>query len=776
MENMMLGERYQLIEKVGEGGMAVVYKAMDIKLNRAVALKILKENFKENDAIIKKFQAEARAVAMLSNPNIVNVLDVGTEDGINYIVMEFVKGKTLKEIIVENKKLPVDVSIRIAIKVSTALECAHKANIIHRDIKPHNILVTADGTVKVTDFGIAKSMDSSTLAHTNTIIGSAHYFSPEQAKGGYMDYKTDIYSLGVVMYEMLTGKIPFEGDTAVTVALKHIQEKPVPPIELNSNIPKSLNDLVLKCLAKDPASRYQTARELTLDLDKIKENPDVALGATPNSNDYTRVIEPVSMDETMILDKHEDLDATNANMNVGDPVLADIYEDEDYDDDDDDYNSYADERESKQNYVSNKEKSKKGFVIALIVVVAIVIAGGVYLGVSMANSGNKPNKNTSQEQNKVITVPNLATLTETQAIAQLKQANIPYTIDVEASSDVPKGSVIKTDPAYGTTLTEGQKITLYISTGTKEVEKVQIPNIIGMTLDNAKSTLSQLGLVIQTSQGYSNTVAKGEIISIDPSVGSEIEKGSTVNLVVSQGVQEVSVPNVVGMSLAQAKQAIQGAGFVVGNVTQEHSDSVANGNVISTSPSGTTSKGATVNIVVSSGKEVQMVAVPNVEQKSVQDATAALEGAGLKVSAVKGLEAPDASKNGVVYQQNPGSGYQVKAGSTITITYYADAKPAPETTPNNNNNNNSGANSNSGTNSNNNGGNSSNGQNKPTTSNDVNVPNVVGQTVGNAIKTLKAAGLVPYANTNDNSAIVKSQTWVAGRPAPKGSSINISTK
>ncbi|MGL5766197.1 MAG: protein kinase domain-containing protein, partial [Sarcina sp.] len=229
MENMMLGERYQLIEKVGEGGMAVVYKAMDIKLNRAVALKILKENFKENDAIIKKFQAEARAVAMLSNPNIVNVLDVGTEDGINYIVMEFVKGKTLKEIIVENKKLPVDVSIRIAIKVSTALECAHKANIIHRDIKPHNILVTADGTVKVTDFGIAKSMDSSTLAHTNTIIGSAHYFSPEQAKGGYMDYKTDIYSLGVVMYEMLTGKIPFEGDTAVTVALKHIQEKPVPP-------------------------------------------------------------------------------------------------------------------------------------------------------------------------------------------------------------------------------------------------------------------------------------------------------------------------------------------------------------------------------------------------------------------------------------------------------------------------------------------------------------------------------------------------------------------
>ncbi|MGL5764246.1 MAG: PASTA domain-containing protein, partial [Sarcina sp.] len=526
-------------------------------------------------------------------------------------------------------------------------------------------------------------------------------------------------------------------------------------------------------------NRYQTARELTMDLDKIKENPDVTLGATPNENDYTRVIQPASMDETMILNKHEDLDTTSANLNVGDPVLADIYEDEDYDDDED-YDGYSDDRETKQNYVANKEKSKKGFVIAIIVVVAIVIGGGVYLGVSMANSGNKPNKNTSQEQNKVITVPNLAMLTQQQAINQLKADNIKYKVEETTSNEVEKGLVIKTDPAYGTTLTQGEEITLYVSSGTKEVEKVQIPNIIGMTVENAKATLTDLGLTVTTSQSYSDTIKNGEVMSIDPSVGSEIAKDSTVNLVVSQGPQQVNVPNVAGMTLDQAKQAIQQAGLVVGTVTQQHSDSVANGNVISVSPTGATPKGSTINITVSSGKEIQMVAVPNVEQKSLQDATAALQGAGLNVNAVKGLEAPDASKNGLVYQQNPGASYQVKAGATITITYYANAKPAPVPEPNPNPNPNNGGNSsgnNSGNNAGtNNGGNSSNTQNKPANSNEVNVPNVVGETVGNAIKTLKAAGLVPYANTNDNSAIVKSQTWVAGRPAPKGSAINISTK
>lgn len=646
MEYKVLGERYKLLNKVGEGGMAVVYKATDLKLNRSVAVKILKDSFKENDEIIGKFKREAMALANLSNANIVNVLDVGTQDGINYIVMEFIEGKTLKEIIVEKGNMPVEVAVRIALKVSTALECAHKNNIIHRDIKPHNILVTADGTVKVTDFGIAKSMDSSTIAHTNTIMGSAHYFSPEQAKGGYIDYRTDIYSLGIVMYEMLVGKVPFEGDSPVTVALKHIQEKVVSPKEINPSIPDNINNVILKCLEKDPIKRYQTVKELTADLDKIRENPNIVIGNNSVEDDYTKIIPPINMDETTILQKPVNVDETtilqkpegvneaidNNNLNQT------LYEPYDYDEDEDE-DEYEERHDSTQEISSSKPTKKVGKSIAYVIVAILIVVIGAFAGVFLANR-NAGNANAK------VAVPNIVSMNMNNGIEKLKESNLAYEELIENNS-APKGTIFKTEPSANEVVPKGTVIKVYISGGE---QKVKIPNIAGMSVDVAKETLADIGLNVgDVQQQYSDSVPSGEIIGTNPTAGTELTPGTNVNIIVSQG------------------------------------------------------------------PEVKMVSIPNVTGLSVSDATAKLQAAGLKINAVKGNAAPSADKNGVVYEQNPGS-YTVSQGTTITITYYGDYV-APVTPPanNNNNNNNNGNNNNDNNNNNNNNNNNSGSEVTPPT-------------------------------------------------------------
>ena len=292
----VLGNRYELIEKIGEGGMAIVYKARDNKLNRLVAVKILKKEFANNKDISDKFKKEATALANFSDANIVNILDVGHEEegNIDYFVMEYVSGKTLKELIVENGKLNYTVSIGIATQIAKALECAHKNNIIHRDVKPQNILVTESGMVKVTDFGIAKSSTSATITNTTTIMGSAHYLSPEQAKGTFIDLRSDIYSLGIVLYEMVTGILPFDAESPVTIALKHIQSEPIDPKKYAPSIPDGLNNLIIKCMSKEPINRYQNCRELINDLQKIKENPNTSINAKMKyDDDRTIIMEPI---------------------------------------------------------------------------------------------------------------------------------------------------------------------------------------------------------------------------------------------------------------------------------------------------------------------------------------------------------------------------------------------------------------------------------------------------------------------------------------------------
>lgn len=297
MIGKMLGNRYELLEKIGEGGMAEVYKAKCHSLNRFVAVKILKAEYSSDKDFVEKFKREATAAASLSDNNIVTIYDVGTEDGINYIVMEYVKGKTLKDIIREKRRLSNEETVEVAIQIAKALSCAHKNNIIHRDIKPHNIMVTEDGMVKVTDFGIAKASNSVTITNTSKVLGSAHYFSPEQAKGSYVDFRTDIYSLGIVIYEMITGRVPFNADSPVSVALKHIQETPVPPKDINSSIPNSLNNLILKAIEKEPIKRYQSIKEMLSDLEKIKNDWNYNIPITTFDNDETRVMDPVNIED-----------------------------------------------------------------------------------------------------------------------------------------------------------------------------------------------------------------------------------------------------------------------------------------------------------------------------------------------------------------------------------------------------------------------------------------------------------------------------------------------
>lgn len=591
MIGKILGNRYELLERVGEGGMSFVYKAKCRKLNRFVAVKILKDEFVNNEEVVKKFKQEATAIANLSNPNVVNVLDVGTQDDKNYIVMEYIEGRTLKDIINEKGALPYEVAINIAIKVGKALECAHKNGIIHRDVKPQNILVTDEGVVKVTDFGIAKSMDSSTIAHTNSVMGSAHYFSPEQAKGTYTDYRTDLYSLGIVLYEMVTGVVPFNGDSPVTVAVKHIQEKAIPPKNINVSIPNSLNDLILKAMEKDAVNRYQTAREMINDLEKIKNNPDIVISSKSSEEEeqFTRVMSPVNI----------------SDLNDINPINK--FEEDDYEEDeeDDDY-----EEEEKSSF-GRKEK----------------------------NLEDQNRRNLNQSKNRK------------------KKNSIPLII-------------------IGTILV----IVVGISLGYLGMKKfaensnnISIPNVVGAKADDAKAQLESLGLKVLEVTEESDQ-EKGLVLNINPSPSTEVKKGSEVKLTISGGVSQVKVPNFEGMNLDSVRDTLSTIDLKLGNVTYEYNNNVARGQVITQKPYADTEveKDSSVNVVISKGAEIKVSKVPELSGSTLDQAKSKLESLNFKVNVVKGDPAKNDEDVGKVYKQDPAPGYEVKEGTTVTITYYGD--------------------------------------------------------------------------------------------------------
>lgn len=529
MIGTMLGNRYEPLEKIGEGGMAVVYKAKDHLLNRNVAVKVLKEQFSSDKEFVEKFKREATAAASLSDNNIVNIYDVGTQDDINYIVMEYVSGKTLKQIIKEEVRIPPERSVEIAIQIAKALKCAHKNNIIHRDIKPHNILVTEDGIVKVTDFGIAKASNSVTITNSNKIMGSAHYFSPEQARGSFVDFRTDIYSMGIVMYEMVTGRVPYDAESPVSIALKHIQEPVVPPIKLNENVPESLNKLILKAVEKEPIKRYQTMEDMLVDLKKIENNQKLNLIEDDLNDDMTRIMDPVDVNDN--------------------------YKDEEgYSD-----NDYEGEPEDKKNKPTLDPKKKKTIlIIALFVLVTVIGAVSGYFAFNR----------TSAE----VAVPNIIGMKQAEAKKLVESKKLNFVVGAKEKSDKPEGTVLECFPKVGTKVKANSDVRVIISGGT---DTMGVPNVVGIDLSTAKSIITSSGLDVgDISYKYSDTVSQGQVISQDPEADSKVKDGSKVNLVVSKGPEAkyVTVPDVSGKSISEARAIMQNAGLRVAENPVETSD------------------------------------------------------------------------------------------------------------------------------------------------------------------------------------------------------------
>lgn len=557
LEGKILGNRYEIIEKIGNGGMATVYKSKDRVLNRYVAVKILRDEFTTDEEFIKRFRIEAQSAASLTHPNIVSIFDVGNEGNLYYIVMELIKGKTLKEIITEeNGPLPWKWSLNVVTQIASALETAHKNNIVHRDIKPHNIIITEDGIAKVTDFGIAKAVSNSTITAFGTTIGSVHYFSPEHARGGYTDAKSDLYSLGVVMYEMLTGKVPFDADTPVSVALKHMQEKPVEPKELNENIPQVVNDIIMKAMQKDINLRYQSATEMVKDLNTALKNPDenfVHIG-----NNAGAATQRISTQEIAEAERR----ANERN------------------------NKEKEKKTSKFKEFIKKHKVASGILGAILL---FFIAFGTTIGiVELAN----PNE---------VKLPNLVNKTEEEAEQILKELKLKLIVKSEEyDENIEKGKIISQDPTYqeNYTIKEHSEISVIISKGT---EKVDIPNVVGKTRQEAEKALKDAGLVPEIIEENDEKVEAGIVLSQDPEDGENVNKGSKVKLVVSKGsaIVKVEVPSLIGKNEQEAKALLEEAGLKA-NIINDEDESKNDGVVLRQSKEAGTQvqEGTTITITV----------------------------------------------------------------------------------------------------------------------------------------------------------------------------------
>lgn len=547
----IVGNRYEILEEVGLGGMATVFKAKDHVLNRLVAVKVLKDEFTTDTEFVKRFNTEAQAAASLSHPNIVSIFDVGHEEENNlyYIVMELIQGKTLKEIINSEGKLTWKWAVNIAMQIASALEIAHKNGIVHRDIKPHNIIITEDGIAKVTDFGIAKAVSNSTITAFGTTIGSVHYFSPEQAKGGYTDAKSDLYSLGVVMYEMLTGKVPFDADTPVSVALKHMQEEAKEPIELNEEIPTAINQIVVKAMQKEPTARYQSATEMLHDLSQALKDPDGDFVIIENKDGgYTRVMQAITEDK----------------LNNGKKEQV--------------------QTKTKTNFFTEHPKTK----IAIIILGLILLFVVVFLITKIAIDGGISKK---------VNMPNLVGKTREEAQTMADNLDLRLEIEEIASSEVEAGKVISQDPEYKEEkIKAGSVIKIKVSKGP---ETTELPKLEGMQIEDARKTAEELGITLKEETENSDKVEAGYIIKQDTAVGTLVKSGDTVTVHVSAGVEKVKVPTVIGMDEGTAIATLKNAGLNP-TVKYESNEEKENGKVISQSidENTETAKNSNIEIVV----------------------------------------------------------------------------------------------------------------------------------------------------------------------------------
>lgn len=627
---VIVGDRYEIVSKVGSGGMADVYKAKDHKLNRFVAMKVMKPEFSSDTNFISKFQREAQAAAGLAHPNVVNVFDVGEDQGVNYIVMELVEGITLKEYISKKGKLTVKEATSIAIQVAMGLEAAHNRNIVHRDIKPQNIIISTDGKVKVTDFGIARAASSNTIS-TNA-MGSVHYSSPEQVRGGYSDYKSDIYSLGITMYEMVTGMVPFDGDTTVAIAIKHLQEEMIPPSEISPDLPHSLEEIIMKCTQKSPDRRYSTLAELINDLKHSLIDPNGNfVNLTPLSNHaQTVVISPSEMEQI----KRGAVSSAPQTETFQEDSY-DSYGNTDYDDSDD-YDSeddYDEEDDKGGKGISSKlEKAMTigglvvGAIIICILVYTIASATGLLKFGSGTSNKNKADTETtsntdeSDETTGQIEVPDLTKKTPEEAQKALNELQLGYKNGGEEASDtVEEGLICRQDVEAGSKVSEHTLITCYISSGTQEIE---MPDVTDKTQTEAEAMLKELGLKTTVQKANSSTITIGNVVSTDPVAGTQVKAGDTVILTISigEGDTAVRVPDVIGWSEADAKASLSQAGLLVTVQTGE-SQRVNVGEVYDMSISSGTrvDTGTAITIYV---RGEQMSTTDNQEQTDNENTTA----------------------------------------------------------------------------------------------------------------------------------------------------------
>ena len=568
---MMIGDRYEVLEKIGTGGMSDVYKAKCHKLNRFVAIKVLKQEFSENANFVSKFRTEAQAAAGLMHPSIVNVYDVGEEDGIYYIVMELVEGITLKKYIEKKARLSFKEAVSIAIQVSMGIEAAHNNHIIHRDIKPQNIMISKDGKVKVTDFGIAKAATSNTI--TSNVMGSVHYTSPEQARGGYSDEKSDIYSLGITIFEMLTGRVPFNGETTVAIAIKHIQEELPSPKEFVPEIPNSVEGIVLKCCQKSPDRRYQSMQELIADLKQSLMNPDddFVVQNDPDMSAGTRKISDVEREQikrrTVYQENYEqnyDYEEREEPMRLRSETES-IYENEEDSEDDDEYDY-------------NPKMEKVTTFLALIggvvfCVVAIILAVKVFGGREEGEEPVSPvittppspefsgESSSGEDEIQKVRMPTVVGKTVEDARNALTDLGLKSEVEYEESDDIKAGEVISTDVAEGTEIEEGTVVKLTASAGP---EGIPVPSVVNMDYDEANARLTQLGFAVTRVEGYSDEVDSGVVMSQVPSAETEVAKGTNITVTVSLGKEKIWVPNLLGYSEEEGIAIALDAGLQIG--------------------------------------------------------------------------------------------------------------------------------------------------------------------------------------------------------------------
>ncbi|HFU3799517.1 TPA: Stk1 family PASTA domain-containing Ser/Thr kinase [Streptococcus suis] len=631
--------RYRIVRQIGRGGMADVYLARDLILDgEEVAVKVLRTNYQTDQIAIQRFQREARAMAELDHPNIVRISDIGEEDGQQYLAMEYVNGLDLKRYIKENAPLSNDVAVRIMGQILLAMRMAHTRGIVHRDLKPQNVILTSNGVAKVTDFGIAVAFAETSLTQTNSMLGSVHYLSPEQARGSKATIQSDIYAMGIILFEMLTGRIPYDGDSAVTIALQHFQ-KPIPSVrEENANVPQALENVVLKATAKKLSERYKTVAEMYTDLASSlstarKDEPPIILEGHKVD---TKTLPKLS--QTAVEAKHVKNQPTKPPLDKKDKKAG----------------LAKTSKQSSAGKTSNTARRGVRTRYKVLLLAVLLTVAGLYFVFN-----NSP---------RTVTVPDVIGQTLQVATENIEVAGLEVgTVTEEATTEVEEGKVLRTNPGAKTSRKEGSKVDIVLA----KSASIELPSFIGQAKETAQQELENLGLQVRIKEEFSNQYEAGLVVAMDPNENELVGKGDVVTLTVSKGVAPQTVPNVVSKTESAAIQLLEAAGFVVGIVSQEYHTSVAAGSVISSDPIAGTELpvGSTINLVVSKGKELIM---PNFTsgQYTYSQARSQLQSLGVNVTNIERQEDRSyyATTSDIVIGQYPAAGATIDGTVTLYVS------------------------------------------------------------------------------------------------------------